>query len=203
MNKALSIIFLFITIASFQSCRNCNTYVHTAPIILDCVFKAGSYFVYNDSTDHIIDSEYVYQYTYQINGVELSRTDGCFTYGGDIISMSQNSFHDGIFFDKIYSNNESQPVYLFIGDSLGYDHPLSEAPTFMPYNNSSVLSNFSVSGNIYPTVYKDSSAYSTIVGSDTVPTDLYFAPNYGIVKRVEHRPTGDVSWDLIRYHIVH
>ncbi|MBS1686906.1 MAG: hypothetical protein JSS76_19370 [Bacteroidetes bacterium] len=33
------------------------------------------------------------------------------------------------------------------------------------------------------------------------PADIYFASNYGIVKIVEHRPSGDVPWILTNYHI--
>jgi hypothetical protein len=196
MNKALIIFILFLSIVFFQSCQNCNTYYHSDPVVVSCMFKIGSYFVYNDSTDHIIDSEYVYQYTYHINGVELTYEDNCLTYG-DVLSMSQLSFHNGSFYDKIYSDG-SAPPHFFLYDSLRYDYSFP-GWTFAL----SVLSNFSVSNNIYPTVYKDSSVYGTLVGTDTIPTDLYFAPNYGIVKKVEHRPTGDVSWDLIRYHIAH
>jgi hypothetical protein len=36
----------------------------------------------------------------------------------------------------------------------------------------------------------------------TNPTDLYYASGYGIVKIVEHRPTGDVSHDLVNYKII-
>ena len=33
------------------------------------------------------------------------------------------------------------------------------------------------------------------------PTDLYFASGSGIVKIVQHKPTGDIPWTLINYHI--
>jgi len=198
MNKVLRLIIIIATTLFFQSCQKCNTYYHSDPVIVSSFFKTGSYFVYSDTADHIIDSEYVCKYTYLVNGIFLTKEDACLTYG-DELSMSQLSFHNGSFYDKIYSDG-SAPPHLSITDSLGH---LFSASAYNYSFDLSVLSNFPVSGNIYPTVYKDSSAYSAIVGSDTVPTDLYFAPNYGIVKRVEHRPTGDVSWDLIRYNIVH
>ncbi len=34
------------------------------------------------------------------------------------------------------------------------------------------------------------------------PTDLYYVANYGIVKMVTHKPTGDIRWDLVNYHII-
>ena len=204
MNKASIIFTFFITLIFFQSCRNCNTYIRPDSRISECIFKVGSYFIYSDTTDHIIDSEYVYQYTYKVNGVVLTYTDACYTYG-DVFSMSQISFHNGIFYDKIYSGNASEPPYLFVGDSLGYEYYSypSEAPTFIPSSDTAVFSNFSVGGSVYPTVYKNNFQLRIKENTDTVPIDLYFAQNYGIFKRVEHRPSGDVSWDLIRYHIVH
>jgi hypothetical protein len=33
------------------------------------------------------------------------------------------------------------------------------------------------------------------------PTDLYFSSGAGIVKMVQHRPSGDVPWILVNYHI--
>ena len=36
----------------------------------------------------------------------------------------------------------------------------------------------------------------------THPTDLYITSGSGIIKMVQHLPTGDVNWNLINYHIV-
>jgi hypothetical protein len=36
----------------------------------------------------------------------------------------------------------------------------------------------------------------------THPTDLYITSGSGIIKMVQHLPTGDVKWNLINYHIV-
>lgn len=73
--------------------------------------------------------------------------------------------------------------------------------TFYTVDDSIHYQNFSVGGHVFQTVYK-TSRLQVVAGSDTVNTDLYYAPGYGIVKKVEHRPTGDVNWDLVRYHIV-
>ena len=197
--KNLLIFFIStFTLASFQSCKNCNSYLNLDSRAVECVFKVGSYFVYNDSSDQIIDSEYVYQYTYHINSDILYYRDDCYTYG-DELSMSQSSFHNGVLYDKIYTDN-SGPEGIGTYDSLRYYY--SSPSFFYPYTDTFISNNFVVSGHVYPTVYKNNYPASTVKNGDTIPTDFYYAPNYGIIKRVEHRPTGDVSWDLIRYHIV-
>jgi hypothetical protein len=111
--------------------------------------------------------------------------------------MTQVSYRNGLFYDSIYSYTQD-PTELWRTETTGDVSPL--APAFVP-STDSLISNFSVSGTVYPTVYKGSPEL-VAEGSNTVSTDLYFAPGYGIVKRVEHRTTGDVSWDLIRSHIV-
>jgi hypothetical protein len=65
-----------------------------------------------------------------------------------------------------------------------------------------LFNNFFVAGYAYPTVYKTEGIKYGITVASNISVDFYFAPGYGVVKRVEHRSTGDVSWDLIRYHIL-
>jgi hypothetical protein len=66
----------------------------------------------------------------------------------------------------------------------------------------SSFNNFVVGGHVYPTVYKSQGIIYGATVASNIPVDYYFAKGYGIVKRIEHRTTGDVSWDLIRYHIL-
>ena len=33
------------------------------------------------------------------------------------------------------------------------------------------------------------------------PTDLYFVTGAGIVKMIQHKPSGDIPWTLVNYHI--
>lgn len=34
------------------------------------------------------------------------------------------------------------------------------------------------------------------------PTDLYITSGYGIIKMIQHKPSVDVKWDLINYHVI-
>jgi hypothetical protein len=106
--------------------------------------------------------------------------------------MTEISYRNSLFYDSIYESgviyiSDSKRFWISGGYVYGADLIVPNPMT--------------VNGILYPAVYK---GYQQLIvdNSDTIPTDLYFASNYGIIKRVEHRPTGDVSWDLIRYHIV-
>ena len=201
MNKAFGLFVILITTGLLHSCKKCGSDTKPYPIVPSCFFNAGSYFIYNDSIEHIIDSQYVFYYSYQsgqsTNGYMI---DDC-SYGFDLILMNESSFRNGLFYDNIHMKN-MDPSQIYLWDSLGYYWANQGGVVFSVGNNDS-FSNFSVGATVYPKVYKFNYPMRIIENTDTVALDLYFAQNYGIVKRVEHRPTGDVSWDLIRYHIVH
>jgi len=202
MNKVFTIFLLFLAIFFFQSCRNCNKDIALDSSVLDYFSKSGSYFIYSDSSDHIIDSEYVYRYTYNVGVTQVGEPmDGCYT-SGDLVKMYQLSFQNTVFYDSLNTAAGIASYYGII-DTKGYYHYTQSVNFIEPSYNTPSFNNFFVGGNVFPIVYEEASAYYLIENGDSVPMDLYFAPNYGIVKRVEHRPTGDVSWDLIRSHIVH
>lgn len=192
MSKSFAIFICIISICMIQSCQNCSNPVSTPdPVTKSMFFKAGSYFVYNDSTDHITDSQYVYYYNYGIDPTSSILIDGCWQ-SYDQINMTEISYRNSLFYDSIYESgviyiSDSKRFWISGGYVYGADLIVPNPMT--------------VNGILYPAVYK---GYQQLIvdNSDTIPTDLYFASNYGIIKRVEHRPTGDVSWDLIRYHIV-
>jgi hypothetical protein len=191
------IIILIITVC-LHSCRHCDATIPTDPLIVKWFLKPGSYFVYSDSLDHISDSQYVYLSVYKSRGYLVAFRDGCSTYF-DTYDMNQVSYRNGTLYDTIYSQ-ATGPFTVSMSDFKGYIM-VSPYYTFYTVDDSIHYQNFSVGGHVFQTVYK-TSPLQVVAGSDTVSTDLYYAPGYGIVKRVEHRPTGDVSWDLVRYHIV-
>ena len=177
-----------------NSCEKCvHIYEATDPRISSCFFKVGSYFIYSDTTDHIIDSQYVFLYSYLPNSVVLGGE--CSTYANEY-NMMQSSYRNGLLYDTIYTSTPSAraPNYLFygVGTIGGIDG------SYYP-NLDTSYNNFFVGGNAYATVYKVPNCQLLY---DTIPTDLYFASGYGVVKKIEHRTTGNVSWDLIRYHIL-
>ena len=209
MKKTLfPFIILFFSLL-FDSCRKCNRDQQLDPIVQSCFFKVGSYFIYNDSVDHIIDSEYVYQYVYaRGQGLGGYTQENC-NYSSDWVYMSQSSFRNGLTYDSVHTlsnflnaiNMYNSKHYLYHTNSRN-EPSGSEMTVYNTTYATTKYYNFLVGGKVYPTVYESQIAISIMDNSDTIPISFYFAPNYGIIKRIEHRPTGDVSWDLIRYHIV-
>ena len=204
MKRVVMFVIILISL-SYCSCNRCPSGNNpTDPRISSCFFKVGSYFIYTDTTDQIIDSQYVILYSYKPNSVVIGSGADC--SGGDSYANSYNmwqvSYRNGQYYDSINSISvDPEELFYDFGTQAPFgglfdpsaDGKLGHAPLDTPFNN------FSVNGNVYATVYK---VPNCKLFNDTVPTDLYFAPGYGVVKRVEHRITGNVSWDMIRYHII-
>ena len=173
---------------SYCSCNSCvNVDKPTDSRVSACFFKVGSYFIYNDSIDHIIDSQYVFQYSYRPNFLP-SMYDNCTLYTNQY-QMWETSYRNGLLYDSIYSSCNTSPGFL------------SSVTTYDPRMDT-LFNNFVVGGHVYPTVYKTEGIIYRVPVDSNIPVDYYFATGYGVVKRVEHRQAGDVSWDLIRYHIL-
>ena len=198
-------VFIVVLISLLcDSCKKCDCNVYaTDSRVSSSFFKVGSYFIYNNATDHIIDSQYVISYNYQPNSVVVGLgadcNPKCYT---STYKMWVISYRNGLYYDSIYSYSDNpDDLYYDYGNRAPFgaffdpssDGQSGHAPLDTPFNN------FAVGGNVYAKVYKVSNCE---IFHDTVSTDLYFAPGYGVVKRLEHPTTGNVSWDLIRYHIV-
>ena len=194
MKRAVIFVMILISL-SYCSCNSCaNVDKPTDPRVSACFFKVGSYFIYNDSTDQIIDSQFVFQYSYRPNFLP-SMYDNCTLYINQY-QMWETSYRNSFLYDSIYSSCNTTPGYIAWGEVGNY-----LVTSYDPGMDTS-FNNFFVGGHIYPTVYKtEGRIYGVTVASDII-VDFYFAPGYGIVKRVEHRQAGDVNWDLIRYHIL-
>lgn len=193
-----------IIMLSIQSCNKCgNTYTPVNHQIYNCFFKVGSYFIYQDSVDQIIDSEYVCYYNFSPKTLqpELTR-DGCQFYQ-DYLMMSQISFLNGVLYDTLGSSVESPSGLVVFNQKWLNGKGISgigigNSPEL---NLGDFINNYSVAGTTYPVVYRGTPQGILVEGMDTVPIDIYFAPDYGIVQRIEHCPTGNVSWNLIRYYV--
>ena len=193
MKKVIAFVVILISL-SYCSCNKCGSGDNpTDPHISSCFFKVGSYFIYNDTTDHIIDSQYVFQYSYQPNFIPIMY-DMCTEYDNQY-QMWETSFRKGLFYDTI-ATKANDPYNLCWSQTEGVISSNCYNPTY-----DTLINNFMMGGHVYPTVYIDLGGERLSEGT-IVGTDLYIATGYGIIKRVEHRLTGDVSWDLIRYHIV-
>ena len=193
MKKTIAFVVILISL-SCCGCRKCGSPDNpTDSRVSSCFFKVGSYFIYNDTTDHIIDSQYVFLYSYQPNFFP-SVSDGCTSYTNSY-NMQMISYRNGLLYDTISSLCDASPGYVAWSHGAG-----SSASAYYPGMDSS-FNNFVVDGHVYPTVYLTGDVIYGVTPASNIQVDYYFAPGYGVVKRVEHRTTGDVSWDLIRYHI--
>ena len=194
MKRAVIFVMILISL-SYCSCNSCaNVDKPTDPRVSACFFKVGSYFIYNDSIDHIIDSQYVFQYSYRPNFLP-SMYDNCTLYINQY-QMWETSYRNGLLYDTISSLCNTSP------GSVAWSHGVgSSGGEYDPRMDTS-FNSLAVGGHIYPTVYLTGEVIYGITVASDILVDFYFAPGYGVVKRVEHRPTGDVSWDLIRHHIV-
>jgi hypothetical protein len=191
MKKIIAFAVILISLLC-SSCEKCvHQYEATDPRISSCFFKVGSYFIYSDTTDHIIDSQYVFLYSYQPNSVVLGNE--CSTYANEY-NYYAASYRNGIIYDTVGASARASN-YLCVGETEGGANGTCYYP-----DHDTAFNNFDVSGKIYPTVYKSSGVIYQ--GNNTIIQDYYFASGYGVVKKVQHWTTGDVSWDLIRYHIL-
>jgi hypothetical protein len=196
MKKTLVLLMILISL-SYCSCNRCGSGDNpTDPRISSCFFKVGSYFIYSDTTDHIIDSQYVFLYSYKPNSIPIIY-DMCTEYDNQY-EMWEASYRNSLLYDSIYSACNSSPGYLYLRDGINS----SGTSTYYNPGMDTLFNNFFVDGYVYATVYKTEGIIYGINVASNITLDFYFAPGYGIVKKVEHRPTGDVSWDLIRYHIL-
>ena len=199
--KPISIIIFLLPVFIFQSCKKCsNDYPDYTidPVTKSFFSKPGSYFIYTDTIDHVIDSQYVNYYQYSTGAFNVGGLmDGCGATG-DELKMTQNSYRNGLIYDSIYLYASAPPgiTYIsFTGRGSQYAIAMYSADAEVP-------NSLTVAVTLYPEVYQFHQRWIADNG-DTIPTDLYLAPNYAIIKRVEHRSTGDVSWDLVRSHIIH
>ena len=197
MKNIFYVVITLVFTVCLYSCRHCDSTFPSDRLVVKWFVKPGSYWVYSSSLNQVSDSQYVCLSVYKPRGAWLHSTDGCITYG-DAYYMDQVSYRNGLFYDTIHS--QANPAWVYISDSKGYI--LSGSLAYASSMDSISYQNFVVGGHVFQTVYKISRDRFTIAGNDTVSTDLYYAPGYGIVKRVDHWPAGAVSWDLARYHIV-
>ena len=198
-------------------CDGFQTYYPLDSRLLNFYFKPGTYWVYRDSATGMIDSQYVYAYRFR----------QYFTY-----NPSPNRPHSTcqlpVYTDSIYMcirefqnslpYKDSIEYYSFGGGTIamgftGYNYYVGQN------SNYSMLA-FDVDSDIYKNVVGTVQSI-TINGTtyqnaikvklDTLnsfhpqifcPTETYFASGYGIIRKIEYRTTGTVSWDLMKYQIV-
>jgi hypothetical protein len=200
--------------------------------MLNYVFRQGSYFIYSDTADGVIDSQYVYAYAYSkhvwIDSVSpyyvYNSTLYCGPYYRDLLYMKYLSFYNGVINDSFISVadgtelslaerdfNNRGPLnegYLGVGTSVFYldqTKPGLIKPAYLVTTQTFYIAylgrqNVTVGGVPYTAeVFRTPTYGLPRYINNTI--DLYVVEKIGIVKIIEHRQTGDVSRDLIRYHI--
>lgn len=204
MRNILSVSMMIGFICIFQSCgKRCPSgpyYSPTASQTNKCSFKPASYWIYQDSASGIIDSQFVFAYsdtTHVLVGSTIPM-DGrwCDIYG-DIFSMSVASFWNGVGHDSIGFGNDIEGFtgtdILFI---FSHSHSESDIYSFsaVPNSQTVTLTNFSVSGQTFPTVYRD---------NINLNSQIYRVDNVGVVKWVFNDTiNGQRTWNLLRYHVI-
>ena len=247
MKKLFFLLSLATLLLVLHSCKNnpCAyvvNYPKLDPRLPNYFYKVGSYWVYRDSANGTIDSQYVCYYLYRthyrnpidtpnkaylpvsISGAPSSTY--CGPYYLDDIRMKINSYLSGVFKDSFNFYAISQ------GDKSAalweYSPPNSQTSAvtefILEWSQTGILNccyRLSPQGDTTGTWYRGTQPtissgnynfqnvyqWTVQIGDGTCPwftypTDLYLVPDSGIVKMVQHLPTGDVVWDLINYHIV-
>ena len=204
--------------ALLQGCqKHCKDYYY--PLdgrLFQFFFKPGTYWVYRDSATGMIDSQYVYAYKfrqhYTYTPAQLFYTDNmlCGPIYWDDVEMVVAEYQNQLLFrDSIkYSSNGEGPDISFEGYNYkGIDSNFHTQclwlDTIEHGNNIWTIQSISVNNAIYHNVIKVRLDYSIYTEYQILyATEFYFAAGYGIIRKVEYRPTGTVSWDLMRYQFV-
>lgn len=176
----------------------------------DYFFKEGTYWVYENTVTHEIDSQYVYKtkHYFQINGKNSecgpTYVEAYFLYVYDTVQGYKNC--DVSYGFTIYGIGQSGFDYQndALSSSTGVYYSASVLPSevYLPSpgsinigtNNFYNIKAFHIVPEVYmPGFTSDDLRYTT---------DFYFSPKIGIVSRVEYdTPNGTVEWNLKRWHI--
>lgn len=201
--KIFFVSLIFGLICLLSSCaKQCQTGQYNASAsnpIKSYFFKPGSYWVYQDSASGIIDSQSVYNYYARydiIVGEYYSGNGGTCNDYGDAFYMYTASFWNGVAHDSIGFSN----AFIGLGGfniQISFSSITSENDIYSFSslgNQNTTLTNFSVGGQIFPTVYRDNSIFNS---------QIYHVQNVGVVKWVFNDTiNGQRTWNLLRYHVV-
>jgi len=235
MKKIPVIISALLLLVAVNSCKNpckgVQIYLQIDSRLLNYVFKPGSYWVYQDTVDGIIDSQFVNQYQYSTHVLDHNfpaKSDPCQAPRYlDILQMSFVSVQNNVLKDTLgigasFSFNSNAINTISIYEHFKQPNETGITCFELDYSQVGLIDRGSGFGsNTYTWSYEGKQNVVTSGGGNytnvnifriqitdpnstrfTNPTDLYFCSGFGIVKIVEHRPTGDVPWNLIRYNII-
>lgn len=211
-------LFFFLIVITINSCKDECSKVTTrydiTPELKDFYFKKGTYWVYEDTTNHVVDSQFVYSdsigYSYSTTRGEKGgycsvshQFFGSYVQSnfstGKIDSFKYGTYANGIYELLLIITRVSKPYNANI--ILWLNKPVGQIQSNIKYNG---IVTQNINGLSYNNVYW----YSVIVGTGLGPdyfkynTDYYFVPKIGVVKKVEFgTPSGTRTWMLKRYFI--
>ncbi len=191
-----------------DECDKVTTRYDITPALKDFYFKKGTYWVYEDTVNHIVDSQYVYMdsFTYsQTKGTNGGYCDVSYQFFKcnvqSIIAGVKDSFQYGTFSNSV-SNSHLVISKQYNGNTvLWLNKPVGQIQSNIRYNGA-IFQN--INGVIYSNVYWYSAIIGTGIGVDYLKynTDYYFVHKIGVVKKVEFgTPSGTRIWMLKRYFI--
>ncbi len=187
-----------------------------------CIFKTGTYWVYQDSTSGKLDSVWVYQYSQTTDTFKKTQTDiyYCPVYLYRTFSSKYRS-NNYVQFNTAFEVQNGRNIILegvidstgSIGDYVKAFSPFTlnlQQGFYTSGDVATLLQSINIligiNGNTFSNVYKyshtkDCSNYYFINYQHFEnKTNTYFAPHIGIVRK--EVPDSNIVWNLIRYHIV-
>jgi hypothetical protein len=196
-------------------------YFKIDPKLNNLLFGVGSYWVYSDTSQHHIDSQYVYAAATVYHDYYKIPDPNPHTYRNycadtlyyDHRYMRISHFQDGLYKDTLTlrTSDESYGEYtisllwhFFLNDTSDhFSRYYSVIGTELPYIVSKgvipILT--TSSGLTFTNVFVFQHPYNSNKSIFPADADFYTVAGVGIVKIVEHRASGDVVHDLIKYHI--
>lgn len=208
---AIYVVCFFALSSCKDECSKVTTRYEITPVLKDFYFKKGTYWVYEDTANHVVDSQYVYMDSFSYSYGQTKGENGgyCevryqfFKYNiQSIIAGVKDSFQYGTFANSV-SNSHLVISKQYNGNTvLWLNKPVGQIQSNIRYNGT-IFQN--INGVDYSNVYWYSAVIGTGIGLDYLisNTDNYFVPKIGVVKKVEFgTSTGTKVWLLKNYFII-
>lgn len=219
MRKFIYIAFISICLIGCSKCKKKQPEpekVYSFPIQPDlysyAYFKAGTYWVYQDSVTNVLDSVYVTSSdsgTYTNAPGTPNLYAGTFNYFSCSMLSSYDHYRYQNWMDQSYEVNGSKPVVnrsryatTNSGSNTGSDILIGLINIGTSFGNNIKYDYFYNTFNVKILVFPNTQKWinPTNYYDDNQKTNYFIAKNIGIVRR-EQLDSGK-TWNLIRYHIV-
>lgn len=211
---SLFFALIVITISSCKDeCDKVNTRYDIAPELKDFYFKKGTYWVYEDTVNHVVDSRSVYSDTIGYQYGSTKTVDGSYCSVGNqffnYYVQSTRDFGNDTFLTASIAGNLSSTIVV-----SGVGVPFTANIVFgLNTNIGQLHPNIIYNGLIYQKIngisYNNVYWYSIIIGKGSgndylkYNTDFYYVPKVGVVKKVEFgTPNGTRTWALKNYSVI-